>query len=123
MTPEVNITWMSGAQDGESVRLVAAGSPPHVTFGRIPACSLAMPQEPDASREHARLTCRDGQWWLEDLSSTNGTFLGEFEKSIRVTSPMPVQSGQIFRIGRVRFLLEFPQEVSIAGQECAKSCF
>ncbi len=94
MTHEVNITWMSGSQDGESVRLLADGSPPHVTFGRMATCSLAMPQELDALREHARLVCRDGQWWLEDLNSTNGTFLGEFEESICVTSPMPIQCGQ-----------------------------
>ena len=103
------------------MRLVAGGSPPHVAIGRMPTCSLAMPQEPDASREHARLTCRDGQWWLEDLKSTNGTFLGEFEKSRQVTAPVQIQSGQIFRIGHVRFLLDIPQKSAIAGQQYAQT--
>lgn len=121
MTPEIIITWMSGSRDGESMRLVASGSPPQVTFGRMPSCTVAMPQEPDASREHARLTCREGQWWIEDLGSTNGTFLGEFEQSSRVTSPMLLLHGQIFCIGHVRFLLELPATDAIASQQKAQA--
>jgi pSer/pThr/pTyr-binding forkhead associated (FHA) protein len=53
-----------------------------------------------ASNQHALLRRRqDGLWWLEDLGSTNGTYLNEN----RVTEPQVVRSGDIIRIGRARF--------------------
>lgn len=118
-SPELILTWMSGSQDGQTVRLVAGGSPPQVTLGRMPACTLSLPQEPDASRQHARLTYRDEGWWIEDLGSTNGTFMGEFDQSVRVTSPTPVLPGQIFRLGHVRFRLERGESDAVAGRQLA----
>jgi hypothetical protein len=49
------------------------------------------------SLEHARLERRDGAWSLEDLNSTNGTYLNGFE----VRAPTEVNDGDVIRIGRV----------------------
>jgi len=49
-----------------------------------------------ASGRHARLSPQDGRWVLEDLNSTNGTFLGR----AKVVGSVPVQPGTPVRIGR-----------------------
>lgn len=97
---------MSGPRDGEVVTLVAAGEPRSVTFGRLATCGVSLPDDPDVSRQHARVTWRDGAWWLEDAGSSNGTFLGEFAAAVRVTAPTRVSVGEIFRVGRTRFRVE-----------------
>ena len=50
---------------------------------------------PFASR-HARLTQQGQEYFLEDLGSTNGTYLDR----ARVTTPTPVPVGVPIRIGR-----------------------
>src|SRR3972149_6269159 len=45
-----------------------------VTIGRDTNCDLAVMDEA-LSAHHARMIFHHGQWWLEDLNSTNGTFL------------------------------------------------
>lgn len=42
--------------------------------GRASTCHLRV-EDGRVSAEHAVLAYRDGQWWLRDLSSRNGTFL------------------------------------------------
>ena len=49
-----------------------------------------------ASTAHARLSPGEGAWVLEDLGSTNGTWLGR-EK---VTDAVPVPLGTPVRVGR-----------------------
>jgi pSer/pThr/pTyr-binding forkhead associated (FHA) protein len=43
-------------------------------IGRDPGLWLSLPLE-GVSRRHARLVPRGGEWWIEDLGSTNGTFV------------------------------------------------
>jgi len=43
-----------------------------ITIGRDPACECPIRDEAISAR-HARLCYHHGQWWLEDLGSTNGT--------------------------------------------------
>ena len=59
-------------------------------------------EEDSVSARHARLRHEGGRWWLEDLGSTNGTFVND----TRVTGRAPLQSGDIVQIGLVtaRFL-------------------
>ena len=49
-----------------------------------------------ASARHARLVPRDGQWFVEDLGSTNGTYLDRG----KVSGPTPGPLGVPIRIGR-----------------------
>ena len=46
-----------------------------VKIGRDPGqCQLAL-HDPDISSVHAFICCRKGQWLVQDLGSTNGTYV------------------------------------------------
>jgi pSer/pThr/pTyr-binding forkhead associated (FHA) protein len=66
-----------------------------VLIGRAPSCTLVLDDDFSSSR-HARLFPQDGGWFVEDLGSTNGTFVGE----AKVTAPVPVPTGTPVRVGR-----------------------
>jgi pSer/pThr/pTyr-binding forkhead associated (FHA) protein len=66
-----------------------------VTIGRAPESTLVLTDD-YASTHHARLIPRDGQWLVEDLGSTNGTYLDKG----KVTAPTPVPPGAKVRIGK-----------------------
>jgi pSer/pThr/pTyr-binding forkhead associated (FHA) protein len=121
MTPPLVLTFMSGPRDGEVVTLAAQGDAAMVTFGRLATCGVSLPDDPDVSRQHARLTWRDGSWWVEDAGSSNGTFLGEFAGASRVTAPTRVSVGEIFRVGRTRFRLEPLDQEHAAGTAHARA--
>lgn len=67
-----------------------------VLIGRSPAADLTL-DDITVSTLHARLSYRKQQWWLEDLDSTNGTFLNEE----RLVSPLVLASGDQLRLGQV----------------------
>lgn len=57
-----------------------------------------------ASTKHARLTQRDGRWWLEDLGSRNGTLLNEVR--IQPDRPLAVIEGDLLGVGSVRLRIQ-----------------
>jgi len=67
----------------------------HITIGRAEDSTLVITDD-FASARHARLVPRDGQWFVEDLGSTNGTYLDRG----KVSGPTPVPLGVPIRIGR-----------------------
>jgi pSer/pThr/pTyr-binding forkhead associated (FHA) protein len=69
-----------------------------ITIGRDTNCDLSMIDEA-LSAHHARIIFHHGQWWLEDLHSTNGTFLNR-EK---LTTPAVLISGDEFKCGNTDF--------------------
>jgi pSer/pThr/pTyr-binding forkhead associated (FHA) protein len=71
---------------------------PEIMIGRDPNCDLSMMDEA-LSAHHARLAHHHGQWWLEDLNSTNGTFLNR-EK---LTTAAVVITGDKFKCGNTVF--------------------
>jgi hypothetical protein len=46
-----------------------------VTIGRGGGCAISLPSDTFLSQVHARIFDNDGTLWLEDLGSTNGTYL------------------------------------------------
>ena len=54
------------------------------------------------SARHARLSYHQNQWWVEDLGSTNGTFLNDE----RVRVPTVMVSGDELRCGQARRIVE-----------------
>ena len=73
-------------------------SQPQIMIGRDTKCDVSMMDEA-LSAHHARLSHHHGQWWLEDLNSTNGTFLNR-EK---LTTPAVVITGDHFKCGNTVF--------------------
>ncbi len=65
-----------------------------ILIGRADDSTLVLTDD-FASSRHARLTQRDGTWYVEDLGSTNGTYLDQQ----RVQGPLAVAPGQPIRIG------------------------
>src|ERR1043166_9394164 len=108
MSFELSLMYMSGASDGRALRIAPRDEPPEVTFGRDATCDLSLVDDPEISRFHARMFWSEGGWWIEDLTSTNGTFVGEFQNAERVTAPRKLESGSIFRVGLTRFRVEHP---------------
>ncbi len=100
------LTYMSGPEDGRTDVISVEGNKAEATIGRLAECTISVPDDPDASRRHARLFSRDGGWWLEDLGSANGTFIGEFAQSRKIAAAVKLLPGQIFRVGLTRFRLE-----------------
>ena len=81
---------------------------PEVIVGRDTNCDLSVMDEA-LSAHHARLTHHHGQWWLEDLNSTNGTFLNR-EK---LTTPAVVITGDSFKCGNTIFGIRVEDEEAI----------
>ena len=57
-------------------------------IGRAPSCTLVLDDDYSSSR-HARIFPQGGQWFVEDLGSTNGTFVADQ----RVEAPTPAPDG------------------------------
>jgi pSer/pThr/pTyr-binding forkhead associated (FHA) protein len=67
-----------------------------ITLGRAHDSTIVLDDDYASSR-HARIyPDRDGQWIVEDLGSTNGTYLDRN----RLTTPTPVPLGAPIRIGK-----------------------
>jgi len=66
-----------------------------VEIGRSDACAIRL-DDTYVSQVHARLYGRDGDWYVEDLGSTNGTFLNDR----RVVVSVEVHAGDIVRVGK-----------------------
>ncbi len=66
-----------------------------ITIGRADDSTLVITDD-YASSKHARISPRDGQWLVEDMGSTNGTYL---DRS-KVLGPTPVPIGAPIRIGK-----------------------
>jgi pSer/pThr/pTyr-binding forkhead associated (FHA) protein len=67
------------------------------SLGRKPSNSIILDDD-FVSGEHSLISWRDGRPWLEDVASTNGTFLNDAE----VTRPVSISEGDIVGIGGVR---------------------
>ena len=81
----------AGALAGTSLGLTDQ----QITVGRANDATLVL-NDDYASSRHARLFPQDGQWIVEDLGSTNGTYLDRQ----KVTQPTPVPTGVPIRIGK-----------------------
>ncbi|HEX4903369.1 MAG TPA: FHA domain-containing protein [Acidimicrobiales bacterium] len=65
-----------------------------LTVGRAAGCQITL-DDTYASQLHARLFMRDEQLYVEDLGSTNGTYLNRR----KVTGPMVVSQGDQIKVG------------------------
>ena len=66
-----------------------------VTVGRASGCGVAL-NDAFTSQLHARVFRRNGETWIEDLGSTNGTFVN----AKKLGSPVPLHPGDRLQVGR-----------------------
>jgi hypothetical protein len=81
------------AGDLMGTRIPLTGAP--VLIGRAPDSTLVLTDD-YASNRHARISLQDGMWIVEDLGSTNGTYIG----SRKLDGPVPLDPGVAVRIGK-----------------------
>jgi pSer/pThr/pTyr-binding forkhead associated (FHA) protein len=86
--------------DGPQAGVAAVLDSEPVVIGRGSDCQIRLDDDYSSTR-HARLFQSEGQWWVEDLGSTNGTYLD----GQRVTRPVPAEIGGSIRIGRTTLSL------------------
>ncbi|KAF0111604.1 MAG: hypothetical protein FD147_785 [Chloroflexi bacterium] len=72
-----------------------------VSIGRDDSCDIPLTEETISNR-HARLTYRHMHWWVEDLLSTNGTYLNDE----RVETPTILITGDELRIGKTILVID-----------------
>lgn len=98
--PQVQLNWMVDHQD-QTIQFTI----PEILIGRDLACDCHI-QDETISARHARLSYHHNQWWLEDLHSTNGTFLNQE----RVDIPTVIVTGDEFRCGQVEVLISVSEK-------------
>jgi pSer/pThr/pTyr-binding forkhead associated (FHA) protein len=76
---------------------------PVTTLGRALTNTIVL-ADGFTSAEHARLTRRDGRWWLEDLGSRNGTLLNELR--LQPGQPVAIVEGDLLGLGNVRLRIQ-----------------
>jgi hypothetical protein len=72
-----------------------------IQVGRADACQVRL-DDTYISQFHARIYPRDGMWYVEDLGSTNGTYLNQR----KLTGPSEVHAGDVVRLGKTTLELK-----------------
>jgi FHA domain len=89
---------------GEPVQGTSIGLDPITTLGRDVNNAIVVDDQ-FASAQHAVLTFRGRTWYVEDLRSTNGTFVN----GAQVEGVSPLGFGDEIQLGQVRMRLERPR--------------
>ncbi len=117
MELSVDIMIMSGVNDGKLMNFstanndgVLAAESWTLCLGRRDTNDVCLRDDTYSSRHHARLVWREGCWWLEDTGSKNGTFIEQNAEDTRLEGAVPVQPGQLFRVGRTWLRIQ-PDEI------------
>jgi len=85
---------------GDAAPTVTNFNQPEITLGRDPGCDIPLFDDTVSTR-HAQLTYHHNQWWVEDLSSTNGTKLNQ----IAITMPTVLTAGDEIKCGDTRLIV------------------
>lgn len=95
-------SW-GGARNGSRLRIVEPAGQrgqtyelgEELTMGRAGGCQVTI-DDTYVSQLHARLFRREGQYYVEDLGSTNGTYLNKR----KVTAPIAIRKGDRLQVGK-----------------------
>ncbi len=85
---------LTADMDGQPVEKVLNSQ--EIILGRDPNGDFPLEHE-TVSLQHAKLSYHHKQWWVEDLNSTNGTFLNQTP----VNSPIVLTSNDQLRLGQI----------------------
>jgi len=94
------LAWRLDPQMEELV-LLEPGERPYV-LGREFDCDVLLDEDLGVSRRHAQVSYEDGNWWLTDLGSKNGTRIG----STRVSARSRLTDGATVTVGRTDLRFE-----------------
>jgi pSer/pThr/pTyr-binding forkhead associated (FHA) protein len=86
-----HVAVVEGANAGQTVPLDEAP----ILIGRGSDAAIRLDDDYVSTR-HARIASSGDQWFVEDLGSTNGTYIGTH----RLTQPTTLQLGSVIRIGK-----------------------
>jgi hypothetical protein len=78
---------------------------PEILIGRDPACDCQL-DDMTVSARHTKLTYHHNQWWVEDVGSTNGTFLNHES----VTTATVLATGDDLQVGQVTLKIDLRKE-------------
>ncbi|MCA1727296.1 MAG: FHA domain-containing protein [Actinobacteria bacterium] len=81
--------------DENGKRKAAAKLNGTIQIGRAEACQIRL-DDTYSSQFHARIFSKGDEWYVEDLGSTNGTYLNQR----KVTGPTPIGAGDRVKIGK-----------------------
>ncbi len=102
--PTATLVVRQGTQAGMS--FVISGN--QVVIGREEGLDIVL-QDPESSRRHARISWQGGRYSIEDLGSTNGTFVN----GVQITMPQPLNPGDSIGIGQTTLVFQvFGAEVA-----------
>jgi pSer/pThr/pTyr-binding forkhead associated (FHA) protein len=88
--PSTLVVQGAGDRRPRTVKLAAS-----MTIGRAPECEIRL-DDTYTSQQHARLYAKNEHWFVEDLGSTNGTFVNDQ----RLAAPARLQPGDKVRVGQ-----------------------
>jgi len=88
---------MNGALQDRRLELPS----PVSVVGRDPSASVRLEEE-SVSKQHARITQEEGRFVIQDLGSSNGTFVN----GRRIHEPTELRPGDLIRLGAVILKLE-----------------
>lgn len=91
MQKGVKLEILNGPMDGMELEIHKDA----VILGRDKNCDLFLPLDVSISRQHAKLTLKNGEYYIEDIGSSNGTYIGK--KKISESNRIPFE--EIFRLG------------------------
>jgi len=106
----LSLMVMSGIEDGTLLEFTTAKGDGEILsdkwtlgIGRRDENDICLHNDTYVSRQHARLHLKNDAWWLEDLNSTNGTFIENPENFFDdqpVKGFIQLQEERLFRVGR-----------------------
>ncbi len=85
--------------ESESPRVFALTK--NISIGRLPANDIVL-DDTAVSGHHARILRRQGQWWIDDMTSSNGTWLNEK----RLNERQRLEDGDRVRVGRTTITVD-----------------
>jgi serine phosphatase RsbU (regulator of sigma subunit)/pSer/pThr/pTyr-binding forkhead associated (FHA) protein len=104
------LTILHGPEAGRHIPL----STDRISLGRNTDCTIPLAGK-QVSRLHANLSLETGQYYVQDLGSSNGTFVNG--KRIPANRPTPINEGDTFQIGPYLFGLRATPAPAVETQE------